>query len=130
MAPHTIVEALFDQATVALHDALSDLAAASKGPLTVRTLSEHHDAVLVDINDQHRHLRHINRFQLAYAKETIGNRDADGVNASDRRQPTTVTAYAGTLHQKRYAATFENRDPLEVYEWMLRTVVTTGGLTI
>ena len=130
MAPHTIVEALFDQATVALHDALSDLAAASKGPLVVRTLAEHHDAVLVDINDQHHHLRHINRFQLTYAKETIGNRDADGVNASDRRQPTTVTAYAGTLYQKRYVATFENRDPLEVYEWMLRMVVNTGGLTI
>lgn len=129
MAPVvTIEDALFDQATAELHEALSDLAEASKGPLTVRRRVPERRAVLVDINDAH--LRPINRFHIEYAKETAGNRDADGVNAAERRRPTTVTAYAGTLRQNRFAATFEDREPLEVYEWMLRTVVQNGGLSI
>ena len=94
MAPVvTIEDALFDQATAELHEALSELAEASKGPLTVRRRVPERRAVLVDINDAH--LRPINRFHIEYAKETAGNRDADGVNAAERRRPTTVTAYAG-----------------------------------
>ena len=127
MAP-TIEEALFDMATAELHDALTELAEASKGPLTVRRLAEHRSSVLVDINDTH--LRPINRFQIEYAKEAAGNREADGVNASKRRRPSTVTAYAGTQSQRRYVATFEDRDPLEVYEWMLRVVAQNGGVSI
>ena len=125
----TIEDALFDHATIELHDALTELAATGKGSLVVRRMAEHRDAVLVDINTG-RHRVPINRFQLEYAKETAGNRDADGVNAAERRRPTTVTAYAGTLRQNRFAATFEDREPLEVYEWMLRVVVQNGGLSI
>ena len=129
MAPVvTIVDTLFEQATFELHEALSDLSERSKGPLTVRRRVPERRDVLVDINDNQ--LRPINRFRIEYAKETAGNRAEDGVNAVERRRPTTVTAYAGTMHQSRYVATFEDRDPLEVYEWMLRTVVQNGGLSI
>ena len=129
MAPVvTIVDTLFEQATCELHEALSDLAERSKGPLTVRRRVPERRDVLVDINDTH--LRPINRFWVEYAKDTAGNRAADGVNSVERQRPTTVTAYAGTLHQHRYVATFEDRDPLEVYEWMLRMVVQNGGLSI
>lgn len=122
----SLQDALFDHATVDLHEALSDLAEASRGPLTVRRRAAHRRAVLVDINDNH--LRPINRFQLVYDKETTGNREADGVNATERRRPTTLTAYAGTQCQHRYAATFEDRDPLEVYEWMLRVLAQNGEI--
>ena len=44
--------------------------------------------------------------------------------------PTTVTAYAGALNRWHYIATFEDRDPLEMYEWMLRIVAQHGGLRI
>jgi len=125
----SLQDALFDQATVELHEALSDLAEACQGPLIVRRRAAHRRSVLVDIHD-HNHLRPINRFQLEYAKETVGNRDADGVNAAERRRPTTLTAYAGTACQHRYAATFENRDPLEVYEWMLRVLAQNGGVGV
>lgn len=122
----SLQDALFEQATVELHEALSDLAEACKGPLIVRRRAAHRRSVLVDIRNQN-HLRPINRFQLEYAKETVGNRDADGVNAVERRRPTTLTAYAGTACQHRFVATFENRDPLEVYEWMLRVLAQNGG---
>lgn len=125
----SLQDALFDQATVELHEALSDLAEACQGPLIVRRRAAHRRSVLVDIHD-HNHLRPINRFQLEYAKETVGNRDADGVNAAERRRPTTLTAYAGTACQHRYVATFENRDPLEVYEWMLRVLAQNGGVGV
>jgi len=126
----SLQDALFNQATVELHEALSDLAERCKGPLIVRRRAAHRRSVLVDIHDQKQHLRPINRFQLEYAKETIGNRDADGVNAVERRRPTTLTAYAGTASQHRFVATFENRDPLEVYEWMLRVLAQSGGVGI
>ena len=130
MAPSTnpdLEEALFGQATAQLHDALSDLVEAAKGPLTVRRLAEHRDAVLVDLNDQHYHLRPINRFQLEYARCTAGNRrPVDAVHW----HPTTVTAYAGALNRWQLVATFEDRDPLEMYEWMLRVVAQHGGLRI
>tara|TARA_X000001036_G_scaffold125966_2_gene119298 strand:+ start:1249 stop:1635 length:387 start_codon:yes stop_codon:yes gene_type:complete len=115
----TIEDALFDYATIELHDALSELVETSKGALVVRRMAEHRDAVLVDI-DEGKCRRPINRFQFEYAKETIGNRATDGVNATKRQRPTTVTAYAGGLNAWRLVATFENRDPLEMYEWMLR----------
>ena len=130
MAPSTIPdleEALFGQATAQLHDALSDLTEAAKGPLTVRRLAEHRDAVLVDLNDQHYHLRPINRFQLEYARCTAGNhKPMDATHW----HPSTVTAYAGALNRWQLVATFENRDPLEMYEWMLRIVAQHGGLRI
>ena len=115
----TIEDALFDHATIELHDALTELAATSKGPLIVRRMAEHRDAVLIDI-DTGKHRVPINRFQLEYARDTIGNRDSDGVNAQQRQRPTTVTVYAGGLCAWRWMATFANRDPLEMYEWMLR----------
>lgn len=130
MAPSMIPdleEALFAQATTQLHDALSDLVEAAKGPLTVRRLAEHRDAVLVDLNDQHYHLRPINRFQLEYARCTAGNRKP--MDAA-HWHPTTVTAQAGALNRWQYIATFEDRDPLEMYEWMLSIVAQHGGLRI
>ena len=122
----TIEDALFDHATIELHDALTELAATSKGPLIVRRMAAHRDAVLIDI-DTGKHRVPINRFQLEYAKETVGNRPADGVNATKRQRPTTVTAYAGGLCAWRRVATFENRDPLEMYEWMLRMASEDGA---
>ena len=123
----TIEDALFDHATIELHDALTKLATSGKGPLVVRRMAEHRDAVLVDLNDQHYHLRPINRFQLEYARCTAGNRrPVDAVHW----HPTTVTAYAGALNRWQLVATFEDRDPLEMYEWMLRVVAQHGGLRI
>jgi len=118
MRPTTIEDALFDYATIELHDALSELVETGKGPLIVRRMVEHRDAILVDINTG-KHRVPINRFQLEYARNTIGNRDSDGVNAQKHLRPTTVTVYAGGLCAWRFMATFENREPLEMYEWML-----------
>ena len=112
--------ALIEQATIALHDALTSLAEATKGPLVVRRLAEHRMAVLVDIKQ--RHLCLVDRFQLEYSRHTVGN--------SGRRRPTTVTAQAGALNRWQFIATFEDRDPLEIYEWMLRVVAQHGGVSI
>lgn len=120
-------DARFAQATAQLHDALSDLAEASKGPLAVRRLAEHRDAVLVDLNDQQYHLRPINRFQLEYTRCTEGNHPPLGAACW---RPTTVTAYAGALNRWQHVATFENRDPLEIFNWMLSIVAQHGGLRI
>lgn len=120
----TIESALFDYATIELHNALSGLVETSKGPLIVRRLAEHRNAVLVDVNGRNsKHQRPIDRFWIEYAKETTGNRRVDGVNGTERRRPSTLTAYAGSLNAWQLLVTFENCDPLEVYEWMMRVVV-------
>ena len=113
--------ALIEQATIALHDALTSLAEAGKGPLVVRRLAEHRAAVLVDIK-QHGQLCLVDRFQLEYSRHTVGN--------SGRGRPATVTAHAGALNRWQFVATFEDRDPLEIYEWMLCVVAQHGGVRI
>ena len=120
MTPLDVKDALIEQATVALHDALTSLAEATKGPLVVRRLAEHRAVVLVDIN--HCHLCLVDRFQLEYSRDTVGN--------AGHERPTTVTAQAGALNRWQFIATFEDRDPLEIYEWMLRVVAQHGGLRI
>ena len=122
----SIEDALFDYATIELHNALTELVETGEGPLIVRRMAEHRDAVLVDINTG-KYRKPIDRFQLEYARHTVGNRDADGVNAEQRKRPTTVTIYAGGLCAWRFMATFENRDPLEMYEWMLRKASEDGA---
>ena len=123
-----LVDALFDHATAVLHDALSELAEATKAPLSVRRQTEHRTAVIVDVSGHH--TLPINRFHLQYRKEVVGNRDVDGVNATTRRWPTTLTAGAGNLHNHQLLVTFEDSDPLEVYEWMLGVIARSGALRI
>lgn len=115
------MNALFDAATDELHDHLSAWAHGTPSPspgVVVRRLLPGSNTITIDVVGAS--ARSVDRFEVAFRPNVVGNRSADGVNLANRKRPAAITATAGTLSTTRREATLHSTEALR--QWMRDTV--------